>query len=1420
MVRNEHTAPTQTGGAPGGSSPSAPRQLAQIGHYQILGLLGRGGMGDVYLGVDEQLARRVAIKLLTRAEENRDLADQLQREAQAQARLAHPNVVAIHEVGECDGQVYLVMEHVEGVTLRTWLAEQRRSRDEILGVLLQAGRGLAAAHAAGLVHRDFKPENVMVGVDGRVRVMDFGLARTVNEPEILRTMPSVRLKLREGATTGGYGTPGYMAPEQAIGEPQDARCDIFSFCVVLFEALQGHRPFLDVGPLAIREAVLRGQIVQVSGRKLPRALARVIRRGLLGDPAQRWASMDELLAALAPPQRSRRSLGWLVLLATLVLTASVGLVALRQNLAQEQTERLAEERFAAAEVTMRNAEAEGAATVAAATFASFVADPAHRGTRALARAWHLHGDQRRAAGARDEALQAYARAYLEARDPGEAGTLLHVMAEMFRAQWDGPALVQALATLQARGLTGPADAALALDAALLQGDLLGAQVASERDDLPGARAWSGLFGDLARARDTGLTASRMVALPAGGPAALVAMDPSGEGAVLVDRALTPVGRLSAEGRRLSLVDGSSWVYAVADGQGELIDLAAPGAPLWRGPASPVYRARALDLDGDGARELLFGRVWPQLGFHVLTGIGGPTAHERVAHATTDASDSELSAVWADDLDGDGIREIVAAIGPWTAFDLRVFHTGVGGELELVGRRSFGRVTALTTLRRGGERLLVAINDEHCPNPELFPTPPHTGEPAGVHLLRWDGAALNEVDFLPLPRSTTGKPLLAGAVVLAADLDGDAVEELVVDLSHVGSGMTLLVRQGEDGLETRRLHGMRPLAAAQLDEDPAAELLVRTEQGGKVWMLGSGDTPLPVFQPAPVTHREAPSTLDDPLLVERWVRANELAGLGLLAPAAASLGEVAGFTTDLHARQGLLGQAATLLARAGDDDGVIALTSGAGSDPGPEVLAHSAAALARLGRHDAAHHAAVTLAAHPDASPAQLAEAAVLRGRLAPLLAPGARFDLDFLAPLTRVWTLNGPGSLRQEPGHSGLGLVLLSAEAPVAELPIAWDGGPIALEVELDLERLEYGACLRFGLLDDDGRVWLGAGVCGIGGAGQLVHVAGCKLAGPVWNEFSEERVASSAVARHLVFRVAAFPDGTTECSIDDGAQRRSLHRTDVVLPLPGRQRLGLGALTAIEEPTLARGTIRRITVHGARELAASEDNPSRAAARLLVDGEPAAALAALDEVVVNDPRDALLRMLAYNDLRESDGLARTAPELLPHLNDPHWRAELSLLLRTRPAAAMALQQAAQARLLPAQAIAWSVMTQLVRDPEIQRTALAELGGIDHVQPTTPEERAALGRLLAMRAGIREQLGHVEQARRDFEAALAVPASELAADVATRVHIHLRLARLLAGSDPLAARVHANAAVATSPTPELVLDRLAAIPGLRWAALR
>ena len=152
------TCATRTGA---GEAPAVPATaaLTRIGRYTVLGLLGRGGMGEVYLGLDEQLERQVAIKVLSRGREPARISDRLQREALALACLAHPNVVAIHEVGEAGGQVYLVMERVDGATLRGWLGERRRSVDEVLAVMLQAGRGLAAAHAAGLIHRDFKPKS-------------------------------------------------------------------------------------------------------------------------------------------------------------------------------------------------------------------------------------------------------------------------------------------------------------------------------------------------------------------------------------------------------------------------------------------------------------------------------------------------------------------------------------------------------------------------------------------------------------------------------------------------------------------------------------------------------------------------------------------------------------------------------------------------------------------------------------------------------------------------------------------------------------------------------------------------------------------------------------------------------------------------------------------------------------------------------------------------------------------------------------------------------------------------------------------------------------------------------------------------------------------------------------------------------------
>ena len=257
-------------------------QARKVGRYTLLELLGSGGMGVVFTAYDEELDRKVAIKFLQRSA-GAAQAGALLREAQAQARLAHPNVIHVYEVGVADGRVFLAMEFVRGLGLREW-SRAGRSRAEVVEVFVQAGRGLAAAHAAGVVHCDFKPENVLVGHDGRVRVLDFGLARHSGA--------------RVEDAPGG-GTPGYMAPEQFEGREVDARSDQFSFCVALFEALYGQRPFVGGSLPALMLAVIGGEVVTAAGEaRVPARLRRAVRRGLARAPADRHAGMTALLTEL------------------------------------------------------------------------------------------------------------------------------------------------------------------------------------------------------------------------------------------------------------------------------------------------------------------------------------------------------------------------------------------------------------------------------------------------------------------------------------------------------------------------------------------------------------------------------------------------------------------------------------------------------------------------------------------------------------------------------------------------------------------------------------------------------------------------------------------------------------------------------------------------------------------------------------------------------------------------------------------------------------------------------------------------------------------------------------------------------------------------------------------------------------------
>jgi Tol biopolymer transport system component len=290
---------------------------AQIGRFLVVDTLGSGGMGVVLAAHDPELDRRVAIKLLHRT----DQGTRLQREAQAMAKLSHPNVVAVYEVGRFDGQTFIAMELVEGTTLRGWLGEPRSWR-AVTAMFVAAGRGLAAAHRAGMVHRDFKPENVLVDADQRPRVTDFGLVAG----EHGRFAPPADASLDHSLTVEGaaVGTPAYMSPEHWAGVGVDARSDQFSFCVALWEALYGTRAFDGKDAGELRAAVAEGKIrPPPADRSIPRPLEAAIRRGLSRDPASRWTSMSALLDALEQVVAARRRWPWIALPMALAAAVAV-----------------------------------------------------------------------------------------------------------------------------------------------------------------------------------------------------------------------------------------------------------------------------------------------------------------------------------------------------------------------------------------------------------------------------------------------------------------------------------------------------------------------------------------------------------------------------------------------------------------------------------------------------------------------------------------------------------------------------------------------------------------------------------------------------------------------------------------------------------------------------------------------------------------------------------------------------------------------------------------------------------------------------------------------------------------------------------------------------------------------------------------
>ena len=297
-------------------------QGKRMGRYAMIERLGAGAMGVVWRAEDPTLGRSVALKLLRRADES--LTERLVREARSMAAVNDPNVVTVYEVGEADdGTTFIAMELVSGQSLRQWQSKTRHTVPELVGAYIAAGRGLAAAHAAGIIHRDFKPDNVLVSDDGRVRVTDFGLAAA--KPTAGAGGSRAAAISDVNLTTSGsvLGTPAYMAPEQFTGGNVDPRTDQFNFCVALWEALYGERPFEGKTFTELGDNVCDGKVkAPPAGSQVSSALHAILRKGLSVKPGDRYATMHELIVDLG---RDRAKPWRRTAIASAALAAALGL---------------------------------------------------------------------------------------------------------------------------------------------------------------------------------------------------------------------------------------------------------------------------------------------------------------------------------------------------------------------------------------------------------------------------------------------------------------------------------------------------------------------------------------------------------------------------------------------------------------------------------------------------------------------------------------------------------------------------------------------------------------------------------------------------------------------------------------------------------------------------------------------------------------------------------------------------------------------------------------------------------------------------------------------------------------------------------------------------------------------------------------
>ena len=1431
---------------------------ARIGRYFIVDELGSGGMGVVYSAYDPELDRKVAIKLMY-SEVDRDRARHSQalllREAQALARLSHPNIVAIHDVGVHAGQVFVAMEFVAGRTVRRWLDEAPRSWQEVLGVFVQAGRGLMAAHAAGLVHRDVKPDNLLVGDDDRVRVADFGVAR-FNAPDesAVTGEPSGVRPLATVAGRGALvGTPVYMAPEQHDNEGVGPHSDQFSFCVALYEALHGLRPFVGDSSADLVSAIRTGQprrppLERRGDARLPGWLERAVLRGLAADPQARWPSMQALLAVLglereARMARLRRRALWIALVVLGGVALYLGASALQHTRAREQAEQAAAERLKVVAASVDRLLARGRRAEAEEALRDFVGEPEHRSSRAASDAWLLWADRMEAAGERDAALTAVVEAYtgLADADPREPAIFLRI-ARLFRANWR----FDELATLARHAgerwpgtLAIPEWTGLRSDAALAQRDLPRAlsQLADHHAD-PQRQALVPLLQHLQHASTPTLAASRVHAIDlegdgrheivtftpgvAGDAIAVHAMDPalttiaSYPAHLTIENSLNPHGLLNrGPGQPAHLVGHRN-------GEIQLFELGPAGPRLvhgWKDDSSTAVAAA--DLDGDGLREFYVGTGSYTRKLHRLEPDLMGAWQRRPAHRGTDEIGSDINALSAGDFDGDGREELAVAVGPWRAYEVRILAAGADDQLEVAARWRLGHVRELTSLRGADGRTLLAIGkDNGAQSRTAFPASKPNGEPPGIYVVRRERDALVPVFFAPFPTVDGSQDVGVLRWMRSGDLDGDGLDDLILRYeapSQRQHSTLLIFRQlPTGGFVMAQIGHTLPLAVGNFDADPASELLVQQigehDTAAAFAVLGVGDLPLAPVVPAQVV--AAAPELADPVLARAWARAEHLVGFGLYTAAAGALERRIPLAQTAADGRRLQRRAAELHAAAGDHARAAAAHEALAQDGDIDAALAALADYEQALRLADALRLARALVLRDDLTPGQRQTASAAVARLADPVERRDAIDLRFDRPLAAGWQIAEPLALRLDRVDHTLAIDAFADTGDLMTLPIDLTGGPVAVELDLTIERAEWAAQLSVVIRREDGPELANLGVAAGGGGGFLRRYDIFSSADSrgrfdidPWTAEPGERSQHLLLARLLpeqrMIDVEERADHPTRFAF---AMTQTLAPGRHVLALRSSANDGYGALQI-------RAHLRRISLTGARHSDDVPPAPRARFARALVAGDWPGALQA-----AGDPLAGLWRAVAAAELGRIPAAIAALTALDP--NDPALRRHLRHLLRAEPSRWIPLLRAAfgprHAELLRE---ALATATRMHLDDELRRVWLGDLADLDDLPEATPDQQGTKAELFTLRAAAWQAVGDLEPAARDLDTAAALRGLSLtnpAADDDPFAELELRRAQVAATRGNLADALAAAArALARASAPGFMAERLRIDPALQ-----